>query len=244
MSDGVPGGSNLEGYEVVQLVAPVGGGSQAEPPPDRDLPDGMLERGCWHVVAFVGDYQPVPTREGHNVGAAGQGLQGDDVDGAFDLLSAAAKLSRLDPEMLMDTGPPLVGQRLAVHQHKGRSAVGGDDSASDYRLACPRRGNEHSEVMAGERLSGLALCIGEGCCKSELLSSSLIALVSDVQSASGLFDERGNLVRQAARQDQPAVEGFLEAAQELRQIPGREPQPLPFIEQRVLHRCGMLQRCQ
>jgi len=62
----------------------------------------MLERGRRHVVAFVGDHQPVPACEGRNVGAAGRGLQGDDVDGAFDLLSAAAELAWLDPEMLVD----------------------------------------------------------------------------------------------------------------------------------------------
>src|SRR5215831_21146190 len=98
--------------------------------------------------------------------------------------------------------------------------MGGDDSASDYRFACPRRGNEHSEVMVGQRFSGLALCIGEGCREGEFLGCSLIALVSDVQSATGLFGERGDLVRHASGQDQSAIEGLLEAAQELRQIPG------------------------
>src|SRR5215831_2290373 len=122
--------------------------------------------------------------------------------------------------MLVDAGPPLVGQCLAVHEHKGRSAVSGDDSASDYRFACPRWGNEHSEVMAGERFSGLSLCTGKGCCEGEFLGFSLIVLVTDVQSASGPFHERGDLVRLAAGQDQPAVESLLEAAQELRQIPG------------------------
>lgn len=91
----MPGGADLEGDQVIKLVTPVGGGGQAQPAPCRDLLDGVLERGRWYVVAFVGDHQPVPTYEGRDVGAAGQGLQGDDVDGAFDFRPAAADLDRM-----------------------------------------------------------------------------------------------------------------------------------------------------
>ena len=55
----MPAGTDLHGDEVVELVSPVRGGGQAKPAPDRDLLDGVREGGSWHVVALVGDYQPV-----------------------------------------------------------------------------------------------------------------------------------------------------------------------------------------
>jgi hypothetical protein len=75
---------------------------QPEPAPGWDLLDGMLERRCWDVVAFVRDHQPVPGGEGWDVFAAGQGLQGDDVDDSFDLRAASAELPCLDPEIVTD----------------------------------------------------------------------------------------------------------------------------------------------
>jgi hypothetical protein len=80
--DGVADRADLHGDEVVELVAPVGGGGQAEPPPRSYLPDGVLERGGGDVVALVGDDQPVPGGQLRDVVAAGQCLQRDHVDGA------------------------------------------------------------------------------------------------------------------------------------------------------------------
>ena len=74
----------------------VGGGGQAEPAPGWDLLDRVLERRRWDVVAFVGDYQPVPGRELGDVVTAGAGLQGDDIDDTADLRTAAAELPRAD----------------------------------------------------------------------------------------------------------------------------------------------------
>jgi hypothetical protein len=51
----VPDWANLQGDQVVKLVASVGGGRQAEPAPGRDLLDRVLERRRRDVVAFVGD---------------------------------------------------------------------------------------------------------------------------------------------------------------------------------------------
>jgi len=73
--DGVPDRADVHGDEVVELVAPVRGGGQAEPAPDRDLPDGILEGGGWHVVALVGDDKPVPDGEsGSSVRAGGRAV--------------------------------------------------------------------------------------------------------------------------------------------------------------------------
>jgi len=57
----------LEGDQVIEFVAP--GRGEAEPAPDRDLLDGVLERGRWYVVAFVSDHEPVSTCEGRDVGS-------------------------------------------------------------------------------------------------------------------------------------------------------------------------------
>ena len=76
--DGVADRAGLHADEVIELVAPVGGGGQPEPPPGGDLPDGVLEGGGRDVVALVGDDQPVLGGQLRDVVAACQGLQGDD----------------------------------------------------------------------------------------------------------------------------------------------------------------------
>ena len=89
-------------------------GVAVRPAPDRDLLDGVLEGGSWHVVALVGDDQAVSGGEISDIVTAGQGLQGDHVDGAAQLRPAAAKLPGLDAEELGDPGPPLVGECVPV----------------------------------------------------------------------------------------------------------------------------------
>src|SRR5262245_17515738 len=96
--NGMPDRADVHGDEVVELVAPVRGGGQAEPAPCRDLPDGVLEGCGWYVVALVRDDQPVAGGEVGDVVAAGQGLQSDDVDGAAQLGAAAAELPGSDAE--------------------------------------------------------------------------------------------------------------------------------------------------
>jgi hypothetical protein len=137
--DGVPDRADLHADQVVELVAPVGGGGQPEPPPGGDLPDGVLERGGRDVVAFIGHDQPVPGGQLRDVVAAGQGLEGNDVDGAAELGPAAAELPGLDAEELSDPGPSLVGQGLAVDQDERGDPVGGDDRAGHHGLPCSGR---------------------------------------------------------------------------------------------------------
>jgi hypothetical protein len=85
-------------------------------------------------MALIGDDQPVPGGQLRDVVAAGQGLQGDDVDGAAELGPAAAELPGLDAEELADPGPPLVGQGLAVDQDERGDPVGSDDRAGHHGL--------------------------------------------------------------------------------------------------------------
>ena len=70
---GVADGAELEGNEVVESVAAVRGGGQAEPAPSRDVPDGVLERRGGDVVALVDDDQAVAGGERGQVVAAGRG---------------------------------------------------------------------------------------------------------------------------------------------------------------------------
>src|SRR5215510_3881803 len=104
--DGVPDRPHLHSDQVVELVAAVRGGGEPEPAPCRDLLDRVLERGGRDVVAFVGDDQAVPGGQLRDILAAGQGLQGDDIDGAAQLGPAAAELPGFDAEELGDSGPP------------------------------------------------------------------------------------------------------------------------------------------
>jgi hypothetical protein len=80
---------------------------------------------CWDVVAFVGDDQAVPGGQLRDVAAAGQGLQGDDIDAAAQLGPAAAELPGFDAKELGDPGPPLVRERLAVHQDQSGDLMRG-----------------------------------------------------------------------------------------------------------------------
>src|SRR5262249_37073155 len=74
--DGVPYRSHLHGDQVVELVAAVRGGGQAEPAPCRDLLDRVLERGGRDVMAFVSDDKAVPGGKPRDVVAAGPGAGG------------------------------------------------------------------------------------------------------------------------------------------------------------------------
>src|SRR5580658_5340983 len=132
--------ADLHADEVVELVTPVGGGGQPEPAPGGDLPDGVLERGGRDVVALVGDDQPVPGGQLSDVVAAGQGLQGDDVDSSAQLGTAAAELPGLDAEELADPGSPLVGQAFAVDHDERGDLAGGDDRAGHDGLPGAGRG--------------------------------------------------------------------------------------------------------
>jgi hypothetical protein len=76
----------------------------------------VLERGSWNVVAFIGDDQPVTSGQRGDVALAGEGRQGEDVDGPAELRAAAAEMPGLYAEELTDAAPPLVSQRLAVNQ--------------------------------------------------------------------------------------------------------------------------------
>ena len=148
--DSVPGRSDLPRDEVVELVAPVRSGGKAEPAARRDLPDGVLERCGRDVVAFVGNHQAVTCSQLADISPPGERLQRDDIDDPAELGPAAAELAGLDAEELADTGPPLVGQRLAVDQDERRCGMFRDQRAGDDRLARPWRRDQDTLLMIGQ----------------------------------------------------------------------------------------------
>jgi hypothetical protein len=130
----------------------------------------------------------------------------------------AAELPGFHAEELRDPCPPLVGERLAVHQHKGGDLAGGDDRAGHHCF--PRRGRryQHDQVMPGQFGHRCALDAGERGGERELLLRARGTLVGDVQAAAGLVGEAGEGVEHAAGQDEAAVDGLLEAVQERRDV--------------------------
>jgi len=107
----------------------------------------VLERGCRDVMAFVGDDEAIPGGQLRDVVAAGQGLQGNDIDGAAELGPATAELPGFDAEELGDPGPPLVSERLAVHQDESGDLMRGDDRARHHSLAHSGRRDQHPQIV-------------------------------------------------------------------------------------------------
>lgn len=116
LGDGVADRAELQGDEVVELVAPVRRGGQPESAAGRDLPHSMLEGGGGHGVTLVDHHQPVVAGPAGDVVATGEGLQGGDVDDAGGLAAPAAALPGLHAEQFADAGAPLVGEGFAVER--------------------------------------------------------------------------------------------------------------------------------
>ena len=66
-----------------------------------------------------------------------------------------------------NTVPPLVDQRLAVNEDKGRNMMLGDEPAADYRLARSRWGHQYAEFVGRKRFHGYDL-IGVSVARSSM----------------------------------------------------------------------------
>jgi hypothetical protein len=104
--------------QIIELIAPVGSGGQAEPSPGGDLLYGVLERGSRYVVALVDDDEPVARRQLRDVVATGEGLEHGNINYSMSLGTAAAELAGLDAEELNDASAPLVSQSLTIDQNQ------------------------------------------------------------------------------------------------------------------------------
>jgi hypothetical protein len=77
----------------------------------------VLECFSRHVVTLVHDDQPISSGERGEVVAAGEGLQGGNVDDAGGLGASTAALPGFDAEQVLDASAPLVDEGLAVDEH-------------------------------------------------------------------------------------------------------------------------------
>ena len=208
LGHGVTDRAQLQCDQVIELVAAVGGRSQAQPAARRDLLHRMLERGRWDMVTFIDYHQPVAARKRSDVIGTRKGLQGGDIDDAASLGAATASLSRFDAEQLMDPGTPLVGESLAVDQDESGDGVGGDKGASDHGLTGAGWRDQHSEVVAGHGVVGGLLLWVERALEAEFLRCTWLALIGRLESAARLDDQNGQLAEEPAGQDQVAGRVF------------------------------------
>ena len=157
------------------------------------------------------------------------------------LRSSAAALAGLDAEQVSDTRAPLVGQGLAVDEHEGRHAAGGDDCAGDDGLAGTGWRDQHAEVVTGQGVVRCVLVGIEARGEFEGLWLPIATGVGEVEVAAGLGDEIAEALEQAAGQDQVPGEGLVIAAQEPGCVPGGGAAALAFVEGWVGHRGCVLQ---
>ena len=202
---------------------------------DRDLLDGVLEGRGRDVVAFVRNHQPVTCSQLADIGAPGQRLQRDDINGPAELGPAAAELAGLDAEELADAGPPLVGQRLAVDQDERRCGMLRDQRAGDDCFPRPWRRDQDTLLMTARSVTAsrcrpVKVPVKVNFCSVPADRSSVI------QAAACFLRQRRDSVNQAPGQDQAAVDCLVEAVQEPGHVPGGGSHPLPLVEQRITHR--------
>jgi hypothetical protein len=176
--------------------------------------------GCGRdVVTFVDDDQSVAGGQFGDVVATSKGLQHRDIDHATGLAAAAAELACPDAEELTDRSPPLLRQRLAIHQNQRRGCLLGGDGTGDHGLPRSRRRHEYPNLVTRQDPPGHLLAIVQGGAAAEVLSGAIGALVSDVQPAAEFLDEHPKRVQQSTRRHEAAVEGLVVAAQEPWHVP-------------------------
>ncbi len=117
-----------------------------------------------------------------------------------------------------------------------------DDRAGHHGLPGSGWRNQHPEVVPGEFRDRVPLGRRQDSGAGDVQGGAGGAVVGDVQAASGLRGQGGDRVEHAARQDQAAVNGFLVAVQEPRDVVGGGAHPLPFVELWVMHRRRVPQR--
>jgi hypothetical protein len=120
----------------------------------------LVRRGT-EVVAFVDDDVPVPLGQGGDVVAPREGGQQRDVHRAGEFASAAAELTGLDSEELLDAGAPLVGEGFAVDENQGGGVAFGDHGAGHDGLAGAGWGDQDPVVVGEECADRVGLLAGE-----------------------------------------------------------------------------------
>jgi hypothetical protein len=111
------------------------------------------------MMTLVDDDVPVAGEYFGDVLAAGERGQHDDVDDAGELGAATAQLAGLDAEVRADAVTPLVGQRLAVHEHGRRRRPLGDQRARHDGLPRAWRCDQDTVVVGQHGSHGVRLFV-------------------------------------------------------------------------------------
>jgi hypothetical protein len=114
-----------------------------------------------------------------------------------------------------------------------------DDRAGDHGLPGAGRRDQHGQVVAGQLVSGFLLSGVERCGECELLDGALGAIVRDIQAATRLLCQGSHRIAQATRQNQPTVEGLIEAAHVQRRVQADVHPPGQVRRQHLDGRTGM-----
>ncbi len=88
-------------------------------------------------MAFIDDDESVPRGELSHIITPGEALDHDHIHYTLRLAAASTQLADflgIEFEVGHQTVPPLVDQRLSVHEDERRNVVPGDEPAADHRL--------------------------------------------------------------------------------------------------------------
>jgi hypothetical protein len=196
------------------------------------------------VVAFVDHDGAVALEQSLRVVEAAQALDHGEVNHAGRPVSAAADLSdllRRQAERLDQLAPPLVQQRLAVHQHQRRQVSGGDDGTPHDGLARPGRCHQHTVVVAEHGVHGRCLQGSQPAVEAERQWGEARSVVGDDEFAAGVAKQRSQLLQHAPREVEMA-EILLVALDEPGCLIGGEAKLLPLVERRVVQGGQVLDR--
>ncbi len=193
----------LHGDDLLQPVAAVGGGGEAEEVTGRRSPDCVLEGERRQVVAFVDDDESVGAEERSQVVDRLEALDHCQVDDAGQLASAAASLPDLlgrKPEQNLELGAPLVEQWFAVGEDQGRQLPFRDQRACHHGLAAAGRGDEDAALVLEHRRE---CCLLNRRQFARELERQLLwdrTPILDREAAPGAFNRILELAEQAARE--------------------------------------------
>jgi hypothetical protein len=96
---------------------------------------------------------------------------------------------RVDVQVGLQPGAPLVDQFLAVDHDEGGDVVVGDDRAGHDGLAGARRGDKHTEIVRHEIGDGGCLLGAERPDEAEPDTGWIGAVIDHLQSAAEVVDE-------------------------------------------------------
>ena len=134
------------------------------------------------VMALIDDQLAVAAGEFRDPLPTGEGGEHREVHHAAELLATSAELAGRHTQELIQAGPPLLGQRLSVHQDESRHPAFGDHCARHHGLACPWGRNQHTVIVSQKVTDGRCLSFGEIGCERQVDLLPCVPQVSDVQS--------------------------------------------------------------